>query len=210
MEVQEISNRLDYALSKAEGGIILDEYNKSLYLTKAQTTLVEAALTNYEYGDILRHILGKLIQSYNATTFVSTEANWYTIPAPTEVKSVFYEVLNTDNIKVIPLDYNDIHKIRNNPFRKPDKKIAYRVTGNNIFSIFTTETPVKYTCVYCKEPGPVVLENLPTTLAIKGVNTPTTSVLPYDSIIKIIELAVRLILQDKQIFSSDKKEEAKE
>ena len=209
MEIQEISARLDTALQKAKGGLILDEYTKSLYLTKAQALFVEAMLARYEYGDALRHVLGSMLNSVTVNSFTYEGIDLYGLVPETDILSILYEELNAEKIATIPLDYNDIHDARVNPFRKPYKKLAYRITGNKKLTIFSTETVTQYFYDYCREPLPIVLEALPSPLNIQGSDTEVNSVLPYDSMLKVIDLAVQEIIKDISILSPPKKEAQK-
>jgi hypothetical protein len=208
MEVQEISSRLDYALQQAKGGLILDEYQKSLYITKAQVLFVDDVLSKYEYGDTIRHILGPLIVKAEETSFSNEGTDLYGVTPEFGIKSILYEEVNAQ-VMTIPLDYNDIHDARVNPFRKPYKKLAYRITGNDILTIFSSEIPTVYKYDYCKEPQAIVLETIPTELAIQGIETETESELPYDSVMKVIDLAVVEILRDIQRLTPPKQEAKK-
>lgn len=202
MTVAETSNRLDVLLNKTMRGIVINEYDKSLYLTEAQKKYVEAALSSYEYGDMIRHILGKLlIEEELEATDADDEstATLIILNIKENVKQIVYEITN-DSIMTIPMDYNDIHEILASPFRKPDPSIAYRVTKNNKINLHTSETFVKYSYIYCKIPLPIVLENLPDDLEIQGVEVELESELPYDSMIAVIKLASELIYEDKARF----------
>jgi len=197
MEVVEISSRMDYILQKQEGRVMLDEYKKSIYLTKAQERFVTKILAEYEYTDAMRQILGPLLVLKEETSFpAGVETNMYDLDPALNVKSVVYEYLN-EGMMLIPLDWNDIHKTKPNPFRKPYQKLSYRITGRDKFTIFTSETPTKYVYVYCKEPDPIVLENFaPADLKVNGIDAVTTSELPYDSVLTVIDIAVELVMQD--------------
>jgi hypothetical protein len=192
MEAQEISSRFDYALQKAKGGLILDEYQKSLLLTKAQAIFVEQMLAQYEYGDALRHVLDVMLITVVDTNIIGTGKDTYQFGAKDDILSIVFEIVNdsTEGIETIPLDFNDIHDARVNPFRKPYKKLAYRITDNQKFTIFSSEIVTEYSYIYCKEPVAIVLEAIPTELAIQGIDVETTSELPYDSILKVIDIAV--------------------
>lgn len=200
MTASEISARVDSILQRASEGITVDEYKKSVYLTEAQEFFVSDVLSKYEYGDYIRHVLGPVLGNRTVTSFTSVKAGEYIVAGFTGMKAVLYEVSNTI-IETIPLDYNDIHHTMKNPFRKPDGEIVWRTTENNI-AILRSSVPItSYFYVYCKEITPIVLEDLPTNLDIKGVTTETTSVLPYDSVLQIIDLACKKILEDKSKFS---------
>ncbi len=199
MTVQEISNRLDTLLNKTSKGIIINEYFKSLYLTQAQAYFVDHTLKTYEYGDNIRHILGKLLKEKTITTPSGTEQGIQLLVLEPDVKQIIYERTN-DVIETIPMDYNDIYSNINSPFRKPNSKIAYRVTVDDRIKLYLSETFLKYYYIYCKVPGAIVLEDFPDNLEIQGVGTERQSELPYDSIIRVIEIASNLIYKNKARF----------
>ena len=213
MEVQEISDRLDYQLGKAIGGLVLDEYNKSLYLTKAQLIFVSNVLKEYEYGDTMRHMLSPLLKPDNPQ-YYNILANPAVAPGetppederlgfeyeqtpPINILSIVYEVI--DGIPVIPLDTNDIHYTVNNPFREPDENIGYRVTYDNKFDVLTSSLVGDYSYIYCQEPEPIILEDLSMSfgrLKVGGNTTIASSVLLDTYVINIIDIAVSLIVAD--------------
>jgi len=213
MEVQEISDRLDYQLGKLMGGIVLDEYNKSLYLTKAQAVFVSGVLKEYEYGDIMRHMLSPILKKktpkvYHIIADPTVEVG-ETPPKDTikgfeyrempeeNILSIVYEVI--DKIPVVPLDTNDIHYTLNNPFRKPDPEIGYRVTYDNKFEVYTSSTVGDYSYIYCQEPQPIILEDLAGAfgkLSIGGNTAEATSVLKDTYVHAIIDIAVSMIMAD--------------
>jgi len=199
MIVQEISDRFDYALKKSVSGLALDEYNKSLYLTKAQLEFVRNIVKVYEYTDEMRHILAPLVQTttLNSGNFTQT-ADYYTTSdvLNNTVLEVVFERLN-GSIPLIPLDHNDIHYTINNPFRSPNNKIAYRVTVDDEWRIYTDQTLTAYLYTWVKYPDPIVLEDFTgTDLEISGVVVPTTSELTDDVVIQIISRAVDLSIKD--------------
>ena len=218
MEVQEISDRLDYQLGKTVSGIVLDEYNKSLYLTKAQFVFITNVLKEYEYGDAMRHILSPLLIEANPTSTgvitgqpippVPPDVNptpgpdigfQYEHSVPENILAIVFEVLNY--IPVVPLDTNDIHYTLHNPFAKPDENIAYRVTYSNKFDLYTTSLVDDYSYIYCQEPDPIILEDLTASfgsLNISGKTTEATSVLADTYIVNIIDIAASMIIDDIQ------------
>ena len=201
MTVQEISNRLDTLLNKNSKGIVINEYFKSLYLTQAQAYFVEHVLKTYEYGDAIRHLLGVLLKEKTLVTgdISGTEEGIILLPLEIDVKQILYERTN-DVVETIPLDYNDIYSTINNPFRKPNDKISYRGTVDNRIKLYTSETFLKYYYIYCKVPNAIVLEDLPDSLEVQGMTTEQESELPYDSIIRVIEIASNLIYKNKARF----------
>jgi len=202
MTVQEISNRLDTLLNRNSKGIIINEYMKSLYLTQAQTYFIEHILKTYEYGDAIRHVLGKLLieETLTAADVIGTEDGIQILPLDLKVKQIIYERTN-DIIETIPLDFNDIYSTINNPFRKPNTKISYRSTLDDKIKLYTSESFLKYYYIYCKITGPIVLEDFPDNLTIQGIGVESESELPYDSILRVIEIASNLIYKNKARFT---------
>jgi len=197
MTAREISDRLDAALVKKAGGITLDEYEKSIVLTKAQSLFIDKVIKMYEYGDNIRHILGKLIVSdeLNPTDVIFTGDGFVRLPIASDIRQILFEKTNV-SIETIPMDYNDIHNILSNPFRKPNEKIAYRVTADNIIDLYTSEVFTKYSYIYCKDPNPIILEALPYNLSIGGLTVPTVPEIPDGSTLRVIELAAALIVRE--------------
>ena len=197
MTIQEISDRFDYQFQKSTTGPSLDEYNKSLYLTKAQLAFVNSTLASYEYGDMVRQILNPLIKVANPTAIAGTGPFTGTrFPADPKVLSIVFEV--TELIPVIPLDTNKVHMVLSNPFRQPNKNIAYRITYEDTYEIIRYPKSDKYSYIYVLEPGPIILMDLPTHLSIGGIVAETNSVLSEAALSSIIDMAVALALQDIQ------------
>tara|TARA_R110000851_G_scaffold87648_1_gene191083 strand:+ start:38360 stop:38983 length:624 start_codon:yes stop_codon:yes gene_type:complete len=207
MTTDELSHQFDTQVWKQKKGLVLDEYAKSLYLTKAQENIVIGLADTYEYTDKIREQLEPLLVVNTITSF-TTYTSFFTITWPTDILTVTYEVLN-DVTPTIPLDNNDIHMTLENPFRKPDENISYRVTvGAEIARLYSAYVPVSYTLHYIKQPDPIVLEDLTATgLTIQGVATPTTSVLNDKLALDIVDLAVILALSDVARFAQQPQKE---
>lgn len=212
MEIAEISDRLDYLLVKSGGGYTIDEYQKSLFLTSAQMEFVKGSLAMFEYGEGLRHVLGPLISKENITSSHNTKGEYILDVSDKKILGILWEIVG--DIPVIPLDFNDKHFVLNNPFRKPDTNIAYRMTmGTNLY-LYTTAAVPNYSYIYCKEPDPIILESLLGTagagvpaLTIGGRSTALGSILPDSSLIKVIEMAYMGIVKAYSTISQGKKEE---
>ena len=202
MTVEETSNILDTSLNKSYQGLIVNEYIKSIYLTRAQDVFVDNMLAQYEYGDKIRHILGTLLieDEKDATDIDDTETDITILVLDENIKAIVYERMN-DTIETIPLDFNDIHAVKLSPFRQPSPEIAYRITYSaNRIKLLSSETFAKYYYIYCKIPTPIVLEDLPDQLELQGISDETESEFPYDSMLKVIELASELLYRDKARF----------
>ena len=195
MTIQEISDRFDYQFQKSTTGPSLDEYNKSLYLTKSQYAFVTATISSYEYGDAMRQILKPILVTESPTKITSAGPFAGTVfPSATDVLAIVYEV--SEFTPVIPLDTNDVHEVLKNPFKQPDKNIAYRVTYDDRFEIIRVPKSDKYSYIYIKEPEPIILLDLPDNLTIKGKFKANSSVFKDSIVVSIIDLAVSSALND--------------
>lgn len=200
----ELSNLFDTILSKAAvEQYDVTEYVKSIYLTKAQFAFVESVIQLHESSEYVRQILKGIIHSvgYEGAQLIDSGPNSFFTPYRKGVKAILFEEITTDTqlkVPVIPLNENDRNLTVKNPFRKPNNKIAYRITEDNAFKILHSDFKVaKYEIVYCDEPAPIVLTDLPDELSIDSVSVESLSSLSMESLYKIVDLAVDLYLQNK-------------
>lgn len=204
----------------------LDKYEISLYLTKAQLELVKeynGILNKYQKGfdnsDKRRIDLKELIVDYkseNPTTSINKITNnlyskFFTIP--TDVFLIKFEKGEYSKndcvfeipIKPIALDIFNVDV--KNPFKKPDKNIAWRLdyssTSENIVEIISDQSISKYHLRYLKYPEPIVLTNLATdseftgmNLSIDGVQIEQTCKLNKEIHREILDRAVELATRD--------------
>lgn len=175
MEAREISDLFDQALLKAGGGLMLDEYDKSMLLTEAQLDWVKDKLKEYNYGNTVAHILSPFLVEKEVTTFTnSDDTRLYSSSSSNadlsdDILAIVYERVQDSNsvyLQTVPLDYNELDQIAKNPFRKPNTKIAYRLISNGKFHIFSEASVANYTYTYCKVPYPIILEDF-TALGLK-------------------------------------------
>jgi len=204
MTVDQISDTFDYIMNKSVGGFMLDEYNKSLYLTRAQHMIIDELTRGYEFTDAMRHMMTPLLKTVviPGASFTQIDDYYQTVITSNEIKTVAFEVVNKI-IKTIPKDLNDIHDMRENPFRKPNLKIAYRCNfDDGTTRVYTDQQLTEYSYTYVQEPTPIVLEDFTLTgLDIEGVVLPTTCVLNDKLTNMIIERAVTLARQDLSVLS---------
>lgn len=201
----ELSELFDTALNKAAvTQYNATEYVKSVYITKAQANFVDSVLQAYESVEVVRQMLKGIIHSfgYEGSQLIDAGPGVFFTPHLSGVKAILFEELVTEGqlkIPVIPLNENDRNMTLKSPFRKPDKNIAYRVTEDGAFKVFHADYVIaKYEIVYCDQPPPIVLEDLPEGLSIEGYSIATISSLNADSLYKIVDLAVDLYLNDKR------------
>lgn len=233
MTIQEFSNIFDTLLNSynttAQFGeqaskreIVLDEYEKSVYLTKAQ----EEVVTNFyngknPYGDSfesteeMRRYLENLVKTkvYSTTeqvsgTGVSDNSVFYKLPndvAFITMEQVTYNdkslgCYNGSTAAVYPVTQDEYSRIKNNPFRGPTKyKVVRLDSGENAVELVSKYKIEKYLLRYLSKPKPIILETLPNDLTIEGVSEQTECTLHPILHDTILERAVQIALQAKGI-----------
>lgn len=233
MTIQEFSNTFDTLLNSyntsAQFGeqaskreIVLDEYEKSVYLTKAQ----EEVVTNFyngknPYGDSfesteeVRRYLENLVKTkvYSTTeqvsgTGVSDNSVFYKLPndvAFITMEQVTYNdkslgCYNGSTAAVYPVTQDEYSRIKNNPFRGPTRYKAIRLdTGDNTVELISKYKIGKYLLKYLSRPEPIILEDLPNDLTIEGRGEHSECKLNSILHDTILERAVQIALQAKGI-----------
>lgn len=198
MNTQEFSNSFDVLynniMSNAAPG--LNEYEKSVFLTKAQEEIVKNYFNpkgnKYQEGfdgSAKRQIdFSGLISVAEATltslspTF-DVRAKVYQLP--TDLFLIINESLTTDTgIKqVIPIRYDEYTRLMSKPYKEPLKFQAWRLVtkgeGSSIVQIevipHSGETITKYTIRYVRRPKPIILCDLNSDYGDVSINGETTT-----------------------------------
>lgn len=163
MTWEQISNKLDALLSAYEGGIDLDEYEKSVFFNKAHRDLVREyylginpTMKSFDSSEEGSAYLRPYMKSKSkAITQAETE-----IILDDKVWYITMEYIEAGNKKypVVPVLHDEYSKILNNPFRnKTSKKRALRfINSDGIKCIISwsgeTGTNVIYHYFYISEP----------------------------------------------------------
>lgn len=233
MTIPEFSNTFDTLLNsygtQAQFGeqvskrqIVLDEYEKSLCLTKAQEEVVVNFYNGKNpYGDSfesteeMRRYLESLVKTkvYSTEeqvsgTGVSDNSVFYELPkdvAFITMEQITYEdealgCYSGSTAAVYPVTQDEYSRIKNNPFRGPTRYKAIRLdTGNNTVELVSKYKIGEYLLKYLSKPEPIILEDLPNNLTIEGrwehSECKLNSIL-HDT---ILERAVQIALQAKGI-----------
>lgn len=233
MTILEFSNTFDTLLNsygtQAQFGeqvskrqIVLDEYEKSLCLTKAQEEVVVNFYNGKNpYGDSfesteeMRRYLESLVKTkvYSTEeqvsgTGVSDNSVFYKLPpdvAFITMEQITYEdealgCYSGSTATVYPVTQDEYSRIKNNPFRGPTRYKAIRLdTGNNTVELVSKYKIGEYLLKYLSKPEPIILEDLPNNLTIEGrwehSECKLNSIL-HDT---ILERAVQIALQAKGI-----------
>ena len=172
MIVKEFSNSFDTALSAwfhtlnagetMPDALVFDEYEKSVFLTKAQDSLVidyyeGNAVPSFEEKERIREALDALVNTYDTSTrvegksFVADEKHksaLFTIPD--DLLWIIVEQATYANplpccprmagktVSVIPRTHDEYHRMIDNPFRGPSRKRVIRLNAaNNIVELIS-------------------------------------------------------------------------
>lgn len=233
MTIQEFSNAFDTLLNSydtqsqfgeqaSKREIVLDEYEKSFYLTKAQEEVVVNFYNgNNPYGNSfesteeMRRYLESLVKTkvYSTEekvngTGVSSSSVFYRLPedvAFITMEQVTYEdealgCYSGSTATVYPVTQDEYSRIKNNPFRGPTRYKAIRLdTGNNTVELVSKYKIGEYLLKYLSRPEPIILEDLPNDLTIDGKGEHSECKLNSILHDTILERAVQMALQAKGI-----------
>lgn len=226
MTTEEFSNAFDTLLNsystnpiygaEVKHDIVVNEYEKSLFLTKAQEELVielytgkNIAQEGFEKTEELRRYLSELVN----TAVITEKQNNIGLSD----KSVFFKLpsdlmfitsesvrlqddnlkCNIENVAVIPIRQDDYHSVINNPFRSPNNKKVLRLDiKNNTVELLSKYNISKYIVRYLAKPTPIILTDLDG-LTIEGKNNITECALNSALHKSILNRAVRLALVSK-------------
>lgn len=200
--------------------IEFNEYEKSLFLTKAQEEIVIGLYTGKnQYGDSFekqeeqRRYLSNLIVECNLNPIAATngvlfgaESNSKFFTLPSDVWFITYESVvvsnsrckNNSSIKVYPTRQDEYQVIRDNPFRGANDRRALRLDlSDGVVEIICKYSISRYYVRYIKKVPPIVLEDLPNELSIEGISSKSECILHNALHHQIIDTAVRLALQSK-------------
>ena len=200
----------------------LDEYEKSVFLTKAQLEIIKEYngpinkyKNSFEGSDKRRADLRELVKNYSVlpvkiSTGISTDS--YSAVLPTDCflikyESVYYSLEGCDTlvkIDVIPIKYDEYSDRMRNPFRQPDDINGFRLDiesnsdGIKIVELVLANEPESYQIRYIKYPMPIVLADLGgisnEPLSIDGVVDKTECELDKEIHREILDRAVELAM----------------
>lgn len=174
----------------------LDDYEKSVFLTKAQEEIIinyysgkNALLESFEKTEEIRRYLDTLVKSkYINVSSAGTEifipkklgTEYHAdITTDKDVWFIVYEVAidNKNNIiPIVPVTHDELTRIIRNPFRRPTNNRILRVDTDNKVELISPEGVeiVKYGIRYIQKPKPIILSALPTGLKINDESAETS------------------------------------
>ena len=230
MTTEEFSNEFDTLLnsysvidkfSKEENPstIELDEYEKSVFLTKAQEEIVIDLYNgknplgdSFEKTEEIRRYLSDLIKTYTTTekktNYVGLSKTSIFFELPEDLWFITYEsasledsrlgCMNGKEISVIPISQDDYFRISSNPFRSSNKRRALRLDNSNgIVEIVSEYNIDRYLVRYIARPDPIILTDLPDSLSINKLSKKTECKLNPVIHRAILEKAVKLAILSK-------------
>ena len=215
------SQRASFGESNSKQDIVLNEYEKSHFLTEAQEQLVlsyytgnNSNLDSFEKTEEIRRYLSSLINtteltpstyegkllSENSQVFTLPNSLWFITYESAKLESSSNPCLSEKEVQVIPVTQDDYYRTNENPFKGPGFRRALRLDiSDNKVEIVSKYTISKYLVRYINKISPIILEPLSEGLSINGETTEQTCSLHESLHRPILELAVRLALQSKGI-----------
>lgn len=205
--------------------ITLNEYEKSVFLTKAQDDIVIELYTgknqfgdSFEKTEEIRRYLSDLVKTVELSekltgyTGVSKSSMFFKLPE--DVWFITYEsatlkderlgCLDGEEATIVPVTQDEYCRIAKNPFRGPSKGRAVRLDiGDGVIEIISDYNIDKYLVRYLSRPKPIILEDL-SELSVNGVEVRTECELNPVIHRAILERAVRLAIISKTQVSGSK------
>jgi hypothetical protein len=212
----------DFDKQESLDSIEFDEYEKSVYLTKAQEELVINFYNGKNpYGDSfesteeMRRYLDALVKTKvftmaDALESTGVSAHSVLFQLPDDLAFITMEQITYDDEKlgcyngstadVYPVTQDEYSRVKDNPFRGPTKYKAIRLdSGNKTVELVLKYAIKEYLIRYLSKPEPIILETLPDGLTIEGASEQTECKLNSILHHTILERAVQMALQSKGI-----------
>lgn len=207
MTLEELSNEFDVIINSYDNSqsLVFNEYEKSIYLTKAQEYIIKDLYRNYEGTEELNSYLKTLIKDNTYTIEDSTNIE---LDYPNNFLYILKEYANINTtcksnsrIDVLPITQDEYNEVVENPFRGSKSKVL-RLEENKIKLI--TDLPIiSYTMTYLSNPSPIILIDLPNGLTINNESKKSTTIETSESIHReILDKAVQLAIQSKTLLKS--------
>lgn len=210
----------DFDAKESTDTIEFNEYEKSLWLTKAQDDLVVSLYSgknvfgdSFENTEELRRYLDELVKTkvYTASdkttgTGVSPKSVFYVLPE--DLAFITFEQVTFSDTSlgcfdgsygaVKPVTQDEYTKVRNNPFSGPTKYRVLRMdAGDGKAELISKYTIGTYMIKYLSQPSPIILEDLPNELTIKGETEASDCELNPMLHSTILDRAVQMALASK-------------
>lgn len=227
MTNQEFSNEFDVLIqsysSQVNPGytdnLTFTEYEKSVFLTRAQEELIISLYSgknisgdSFEKTEEMRRYLNSLVKTKTLNQIQSEEAItkhsifykleedvWFITFESVELQSDD-KCINSKVVQVIPTQQDQIHRLRNNPFRGPsDNRVLRLDAGKDTIELVSKYQIKNYTIRYLSRPLPIILEELYDGLLINGHNEEIECQLNPVFHKAILDRAIQMALISKSI-----------
>lgn len=220
MDVQELSNLFDTLLqpyitkdvSGEQNTLAFDEYEKSIFLTKAQEQIILELYQELEQSEENRKYLSNLIKTGNYVpvrehddTLINNTFKSYKVEIEDSVLFMIYEqcTLSDENncingriVSVVPTIHDDLDKVLKNPFKSPNNRKVIRLDFDNKIELISKYNISNYKVRYLKKPNPIILVKLEDLNIDKKqeVSNGETNPILHE---RIVQRAVQLAVQSK-------------
>lgn len=222
MNVQELSNLFDTLLQPyitkdnfgKQNTLAFDEYEKSIFLTKAQEQIVLELYQELEQSEEVRKYLSNLIKTDNYApvgeqdeTLINNNFKSYKVEISNDILFMIYEqctlsdennCVNNKIVSVVPTIHDDLDKVLKNPFKSPNNRKVIRLDFDNKIELISKYNISNYKVRYLKKPNPIILVALEDNLSINNGDTKVsngeTNPILHE---RIVQRAVQLAVQSK-------------
>lgn len=222
MNVQELSNLFDTLLQPyitkdnfgKQNTLAFDEYEKSIFLTKAQEQIVLELYQELEQSEEVRKYLSNLIKTDNYVpigeqdeTLINNNFKSYKVEISNDILFMIYEqctlsdennCINNKIVSVVPTIHDDLDKVLKNPFKSPNSRKVIRLDFDNKIELISKYNISNYKVRYLKKPNPIILVALEDNLSINNGDTKVsngeTNPILHE---RIVQRAVQLAVQSK-------------
>lgn len=222
MNVQEFSNSFDTLLQpyiakesfSEQNNLAFDEYEKSIFLTKAQEQIVLELYQELEQSEEVRKYLSNLIKTDNYVpigeqdeTLINNNFKSYKVEISNNILFMIYEqctlsdennCINNKIVSVVPTIHDDLDKVLKNPFKSPNSRKVIRLDFDNKIELISKYSISNYKVRYLKKPNPIILVALEDNLSINNGDTKVsngeTNPILHE---RIVQRAVQLAVQSK-------------
>lgn len=221
MNVQEFSNTFDTLLQpyitkesfSEQNNLAFDEYEKSVFLTKAQEQIVLELYQELEQSEEVRKYLSNLIKTANFApigeqdeSLINSNFKSYKVELRDTILFMIYEqcTLSDENncingriVSVVPTIHDDLDKVLKNPFKSPNSRKVIRLDFDNKIELISKYNISNYKVRYLKKPNPIILVKLEDKLSIDNnaeVSSGETNPILHE---RIVQRAVQLAVQSK-------------
>lgn len=221
MNAQEFSNTFDTLLQpyitkesfSEQNNLAFDEYEKSIFLTKAQEQIVLELYQELEQSEEVRKYLSNLIKTANFApigeqdeTLINNTFKSYKVELRDTILFMIYEqcTLNDESncingriVSVVPTIHDDLDKVLKNPFKSPNSRKVIRLDFDNKIELISKYNISNYKVRYLKKPNPIILVKLEDNLSIDNsaeVSSGETNPILHE---RIVQRAVQLAVQSK-------------